>query len=145
MALDVGDRRIGVAVSDPLGITTRPVGDVAVVMAAVREWEPARVVVGDPRLPSGDRGEQAEATDAFVTLLAPELAALGIGIERWDESYTTETALARLRARGVDARRAKALVDAEAAAVILEEWLRAMPDGGSAADVAGSPVDDEGG
>lgn len=154
MSLDVGERRIGVAVSDPLGITVRPVGTVeievvasaiatasaiAAVVAHVRQLEPQRLVVGDPRLPSGDRGPRADMVDAFVEGLAAALAEAGVAaedgaraalpIERWDESYTTETALARLRSRGVKVgtakERTRAGIDAEAAAVILEEWLRA--------------------
>jgi putative Holliday junction resolvase len=148
MALDVGERRIGVAVSDPLGITVRPVGTVEIsadksvsgiaaaitaVVAYVRQLEPRRLVVGDPRLPSGDRGPRADMVDAFVADLTIGLTAEGslgpLPIERWDESYTTETALARLRSRGVKVgtakERTRAGIDAEAAAVILEEWLRA--------------------
>ncbi len=144
MALDVGERRVGIAVSDPLGITVRPVGIVerqddadaaAEVVTLTKQWEVGRLVAGDPRLPSGDRGPRADMVDAFVARLAEALGTDPDGrptlpIERWDESYTTETALARLRARGVDVRtakaREKAQVDAEAAAVILEEWLRAQ-------------------
>lgn len=191
MALDVGDRRIGVAISDPLRITVRalatvergrgartimfdinppsrsagarpaggtvhpaaavgtpaaanpdrddagpdagaqragrPAPDVAAVLDLVAAWAPAIVVVGDPRMPSGDRGEQAEATDAFVTRLVAPLAQMGVPIDRWDESYTSEAARERLKARGIDTRRDKAAVDAEAAAIILEDWLRARP------------------
>lgn len=158
LALDVGDRRIGVAVSDPLGITARalttltrarmrgarasggteiPRADIAAVLDRIRAEEAVCVVVGDPRLPSGDRGEQAERTDAFVAALAAALAPAGIPIERWDESYTSEAAAARLRARGVDLRRNKAMVDAEAAAIILEEWLAARVEGASGASAAG--------
>lgn len=157
LALDVGDRRIGVAVSDPLGITVRalttltrartrgaggaggagiPSADIAAVLDRVRAEEAVCVVVGDPRLPSGDRGEQAERTDAFVAALAAALALAGIPIERWDESYTSEAAAARLRARGVDIRRNKAMIDAEAAAVILEEWLAAHAEASSGAPAA---------
>ncbi len=134
MALDVGERRIGVAISDPLRITVRGLTTIdraradacAAVVDSVAQWAPVCVVIGDPRLPSGDRGEQAESTDAFVARLAPELARLGVPIARWDESYTSEAAIARLRARGVDTRRDKAAIDAEAAAIILEEWLRSQ-------------------
>lgn len=139
LALDVGDRRIGVAVSDPLRILARPVttiqrraaADVQAVVDLIAEWDVAQLVVGLPLLPSGDRGEQARAVEAFVRRLE---AAVAIPIVLWDESYTTETAAERLRARGVAARAAKALIDAEAAAVILEEWLRAHAEPVEAAE-----------
>ncbi len=83
-------------------------------------------------MPSGDRGEQAIAADAFVDALQKALdEAFGpsrMMVSRWDESYTTEAARGRLRARGEDPRKAKesGMLDAEAAAVILEEWLRSQ-------------------
>jgi putative Holliday junction resolvase len=130
LALDVGDRRIGVAVSDPLGITARPLttlvrdrlrADLRAVAALVEEWEAACLVVGDPRLPSGDRGEQSEKVAAFVEALGP---AVSVPIEMWDESFTTLAAAERRRERGGRAARDRSAIDAEAAAVILEEWLR---------------------
>jgi putative Holliday junction resolvase len=136
MALDVGTRRIGVAVSDPLklfarGLTTLqrtdPVADVQAVAALVTAWEAERLIVGHPLLPSGDRGERAVEVEAFVERLA---VAVGCPIELWDESYTTLAATERLHGRGVTGREAQAQVDAEAAAVILEEWMR--EHGGSA-------------
>lgn len=133
MALDVGERRIGVAVTDPLRLFARPIATLqrrdpattlAELAALVREWDVARIVIGHPLLPSGDRGSSALAVEALVAAWGPEL---GVPVELWDESYSTVEAAARLRARGKDARRAKGEIDAEAAAVILEEWLQAQP------------------
>jgi putative Holliday junction resolvase len=127
LALDVGDRRIGVALSDPLQITVRPLTTLenrpdapGRIGALVEEWDVERLVVGYPRLPSGDRGDQARAVEAFVERLARCVA---VPIEFWDESFTTLAAEERLRRAGVGVRRQKARIDAEAAAVILEEWL----------------------
>jgi putative Holliday junction resolvase len=130
-ALDVGDRRIGVAVSDPLRLFARPVGiirrsdldsDVACVRDCLRREEAVAVVVGLPLLPSGDRGEQAVKVEKFAGALA---GVLGIPIDMWDESYTTLEAELRQRERGRRRdRRAAPALDAQAAAVILEEWLR---------------------
>jgi putative holliday junction resolvase len=131
MALDVGNRRIGVAVTDPLGLFARPVttlmrtrpeADRALIAGLVREWSVERLVVGLPLLPSGDRGKQAESAEAFAADLA---RAIDVPIDLWDESYTTLAASARLRERGVDLRRDRSALDATAAAVILEEWLGA--------------------
>ena len=132
MALDVGNRRIGVAVTDPLGLFARPLTtvvrrgqatDLAAVAALTRAWAIDRLVVGLPLLPSGDRGEQAVLVMAFVDALAPTV---DVPVDLWDESYTTVTATERLRSYGADVRRQPAAIDAAAAAVILEEWLNAQ-------------------
>lgn len=141
MALDVGDRRIGVAVSDPLALFAQPllaidrqaVSGATAVAALLREWEIERVVVGLPLLPSGDRGQQAEAVLTFVRDLE---TVVEVPIELWDESFTTLAATARLAGAAGGARRGsggahgavarereRGRIDAVAAAVILEEWL----------------------
>jgi putative Holliday junction resolvase len=127
-----------VAVSDPLGIAVRPVrvlprgadeSDAAIVAEVVAELGVQRVVVGLPLLPSGDAGEEAAVVRAFVDTLR---AVLVVPVDLWDESFTTLEATARRTARG-DRRDARAHpVDAEAAAVILEEWLREHPEAASA-------------
>jgi putative Holliday junction resolvase len=129
MGLDVGDRRIGVAVSDPLALFARPLttverADDAVAIRAIVELAGelgvVRLIVGLPLLPSGDRGEQALRTEAFVRQLRD---VTDLPIELHDESYSTQDASARLRAagHGVDGHRGR--VDAAAAAIIIEAWL----------------------
>lgn len=143
--MDVGGRRIGVAVTDPLRVLARPLttirrrsraADVSAVADLISEWQARLLVVGLPLLPSGDRGDQARAVEAFVAQLK---AAISIPVELWDESFTTLEAAARLRDAGHkpdrDREAERARLDAVAAAVILEEWLRAHQSG--AADSAG--------
>lgn len=111
---------------------TRVEDDVAAVAQLVAEWQAQTVVVGLPLLPSGDTGEQATRVQAFVRRLE---RMLDVPIALWDESYTTVEATARMRSRGVSRGESEAGIDAEAAAVILEEWMREhqqrAPDGGS--------------
>ncbi len=137
LALDVGDRRIGLAVSDPLRLFARPLrtvvrrdeaADVEAIVAVIRGEGVTEVVVGHPLLPSGDRGEQARAVEAFMARLAPALDAAGVPWAYWDESFTTLTAQERRRERAARVRSADAGLDAEAAAVILEEWLGARQE-----------------
>ncbi len=128
-ALDVGDARIGVAVSDELGLTVRGVGvvrrvgggrDLEAVAAALAPYQPARLVVGLPLNMDGSEGRQACRVRAFADRLA---AHLDLPVELWDERLTTVEAEQNLRAAGVSSARRKQLVDQEAAAIILESYL----------------------
>jgi putative Holliday junction resolvase len=132
MSLDVGNRRIGVAICDGLRIGARGLAtihrtslnaDITAIATLLSEHGAVGVVVGDPRLPSGDAGEQAQKVQRFVASLR---AVIRVPIVLWDESFTTVAALERLPWRGK--RGAKAGLDAEAAAVILEEWMRAQAE-----------------
>ena len=129
-ALDVGDARIGVAISDELGLTVRGLGtvtrsggirDLEAVARLLAPWEPARIVVGLPLGMDGSEGRQAVRTRAFADRLA---AHLGLPVALWDERLTRVAAEERLRARGVRGPRRRTLVDQEAASVILESWLQ---------------------
>jgi putative Holliday junction resolvase len=122
LALDVGNRRTGVAISDALRITARPLltlersdphADVVAIADLVADHQITAIVVGHPLLPSGDRGEQALLVEAFAAALTAELE---VPVVLWDESYTTQAAAERVG-------RGAANLDAAAAAVILEEWL----------------------
>jgi putative Holliday junction resolvase len=133
LALDLGARRIGVAVSDPEGTVATPIQtlersrdrarlhrDLA---ALVAEWEADLVLVGLPVALDGSIGPAAEAVLAEREELA---AALGVPVEVHDERMTTRIADRALRERGdLDARARRKVVDATAAAVILQDWLDA--------------------
>lgn len=134
LALDVGDRRIGVAVCDPLRLIATPLSvihraglerDREAVRLCALQQEAVAVVVGLPLLPSGDRGEQAIKVETFVDEVVSQL---GLPVVTWDESYTTLEAerLRRERPGRSSGRRSRIGIDADAAAVILEEWLRAV-------------------
>ncbi|MBV8600667.1 MAG: Holliday junction resolvase RuvX, partial [Candidatus Eremiobacteraeota bacterium] len=98
LALDVGDRRIGIAVSDPTGTFSFPVDalertavrdDVRAIVALAQERAVETIVVGDPIRLSGERGPAAEKIDRFVE----HLARVWTGrIERVDERLTTAQA-----------------------------------------------------
>ena len=98
LALDYGSARTGVAVSDPTGTVARPVGTVknirtdagfAYLRDLVRDEEADRVVVGLPLTLKGERGAQAEETEAFVEELR---ASLDVPVETFDERFTTTLA-----------------------------------------------------
>ena len=130
-ALDVGDVRVGLAVSDPLGYTAQPSGFLprrpearflAELRAVVEEREVTRLVVGLPLLMSGERGARARDAEAVAALLERELA---LPVDLWDERLTTvqaERALREGTGSGAERRRR---VDAVAAAVLLQSYLDA--------------------
>ncbi|MFN2449814.1 MAG: Holliday junction resolvase RuvX [Candidatus Baltobacteraceae bacterium] len=129
VALDVGSKRIGVAVADPGGTFALPLtviersnvrDDMARILALLEEYGAAEVVVGDPVTMSGDRGIAAEKIDRFVQ----QLARLFPGkIVRMDERLTTAQATKTLIAADMRRDKRKTVVDKVAAALILETYL----------------------
>jgi len=147
LGLDVGDVRIGVALSDETGIlatglpTLQRVGprkDVRAVAALVRDREVGEVVVGLPRRLDGSLGPQAEKVLAFMDSLR---ASLRVPVTPWDERLTTVEAERTLREAGAGSRERKASVDRIAAILILQNYLdaRATQASASAAAEAGPP------
>lgn len=136
ISLDLGDKRIGVAVSDPGGVLASPYstiersGDVArdhrEVFAAVADLGAVRVIVGLPLSMSGDRGPRAVATEQEVEKLRK---ALPVPVELMDERLTTVTAARSLQSAGMNARKQRkgGRIDQEAAAILLQAWLDSNP------------------
>ena len=131
LGLDVGDRRIGVALSDPTGVLATPLcavlrrsGQDAVdaLVSLAREHEATAIVVGMPVSLNGGIGPQAQAVIAFCEALG---SACALPIHTVNEQYTSAEAERRLRAAGVQPSRERGRVDALAAAIILQEWLDA--------------------
>lgn len=129
LALDVGSKRIGVAVSDPGETFAMPVTtiartdrrtDLARIASLAQEYGASDIVVGDPVTLSGDRGIAARQMDGFVEALAGVFAGT---IHRVDERMTTAQATKTLIAADVSRRRRRDLVDRMAAALILETFL----------------------
>ncbi len=136
LGVDLGTRRIGLAVSDPLGITAGPLaviersGDRAAdhraILDAAREAEATRIVVGLPlSLATGRAGPAARGVLEEVAELTRRAEVLdpGVAVETYDERFSTVSAEAALSAGGVKARARRGLVDKVAAAVILQSWL----------------------
>lgn len=129
LALDVGSKRIGVAVSDPGETFALPLraidrsnvrADVAAILAVASDYAVTTIVVGDPITLAGTRGPAAEKMDAFVAKLQ---AAFDGRIARVDERMTTAQATKTLLSADVSRARRRQVVDAMAAALILETFL----------------------
>ncbi len=129
MALDVGSKRIGIAVADPTGSFALPVGtversnlraDLAKLVEYFESYVVSELVVGDPVSLSGERGIAAQKMDAFVEQLKGVFSGT---IHRVDERMTTAQATKTLIAADVSRKRRKEVVDKMAAALILESFL----------------------
>lgn len=137
LALDLGDVRIGVALSDPdrrvaLPIGTvhvgRPPGELKAIAALVREHGATLVVVGHPRNMDGSTGPRAALAEGFAETLR---GVLGIPVALFDERLTTVEAERGLRDAGVKGRDRRAVIDAAAARILLQGWLDANRSSGS--------------
>ena len=131
LALDVGDRRIGVALSDPTGLLAMPLttikrtdgpSDVGEVLRLVAEHEVGEIVVGTPVSLSGRAGPQAARVAEFTSSLSRRT---DIPVRSVDERFSSVLAERLLREFGVEPSRNKARLDATAAAVILQSYLDA--------------------
>src|SRR5215467_11698002 len=129
LALDVGRKRIGLALSDPLGITAQGLDnlvrtnkrtDLAELARLAVEHEVTLFLVGNPLHMSGDAGRQAE----WVRELADALAAhTGIPVRLWDERLTTVEASRVLRESGIGIEKRARAIDRLSAVILLQSYL----------------------
>lgn len=143
LGLDLGSRRIGVAVTDSgrsvaTGITAIQRSgdrgrDHAGILNLVDEYSAVGVVVGVPYSLDGSPGPAALAALDEAEELRAVLASVGVEVDTVDERLTTVTAAGSLRAAGQKAKRARRVIDQTAAAVILQSWI----DGRSREEVGG--------
>ncbi len=129
IGLDIGDARIGVAISDPLRITAAGLdtiirkntyADVAAVVEMARRHGAVQIVVGLPKNMDGSIGEQAQKVQSFARKLA---RSSGLPIVYEDERLTTISAIRTLTLQGVKTGHNKELVDRQSAAIILQKFL----------------------
>lgn len=130
LALDVGSKRIGIAVSDELGLTAQPVltlerrrnqrEDLRSIARLCRRFGVAGIVVGNPLKMTGEISGQAAKVQAFATELG-ELA--GLPIHLWDERLTTHEAHQLLYESGRARQDHRSVVDQVAATLILQSFL----------------------
>lgn len=132
LGLDLGERRIGVALSDSAGTVATPYEvlhrsldrsrDHQRIVELVAETGAEVVVVGLPLSLDGTRGPAAQAVEAEAAELQQRL---GVAVELWDERLSTVEAAKRLAGAGLGPRRRRHTVDQVAATVILQAWLDA--------------------
>lgn len=132
LGLDMGEKRIGLAVSDPLRITAQGLevwqrrnrqADLEHLLKVAREYQVQKIVVGLPRHMDGRLGEAAEGIMEFAAALGE---ALGVEIITWDERLTTVAAERMLIQADVSRRRRRQVVDQVAAVLILQSYLDSL-------------------
>ena len=137
LGIDFGERRIGLAISDPEGRLALPLttlerrndrSAVREIAEIARREGVGRLVLGEPVGLDGQRGEAAERVRRFGNRLA---GITGLPVRLINESLTTVEAQERLRAAGVDTRREPERIDAVAAQILLQEALDSEPAGTS--------------
>ena len=134
LALDVGERRIGVAVSDDTGLIAAPLQVVAraskaedfrCIAGLIREQGAAGLVVGHPLNADGSAGPQAQRIERYAAALAEALQEQGLDVPivLWDEHLSTQRAAETMALTGRRARQQRGRIDAVAAAVFLQDYL----------------------
>ena len=131
VALDLGSKRVGLAVSDPLGLTAQGLttlprrgrdADIDAIRRLLVEHEAERLIIGLPLSLNGTEGPAAVAARRFGESLATELK---VPVDFWDERLTTVQAERVLLLAGVRRRQRRGKVDRLAAVLILQSWLDA--------------------
>ena len=129
LGLDVGSRRIGIAVSDPLGITAQGLEtlqrrnkrqDLDRLKRVIRDYEVKEIVVGLPLRMSGAEGTQSEKMRAFADELHKKF---GLPVHLWDERLTSAEANRFLRETELSIEKRGKAVDRMAAILILQGWM----------------------
>lgn len=132
LALDLGKKRIGLAVSDELGLTAQGLEtlqrtnvreDLARLVQLIAEKNVSLILMGNPLHMSGKEGRQAQYTHEFADRLH---GASGIPVEYWDERLTTVQAERVLRQSGISIAKRALAVDRLAAVILLESYLDSL-------------------
>jgi putative Holliday junction resolvase len=132
LALDLGKKRIGLAISDPLGITAqglpnlvraRKRTDLAALDQLVRERQVGLILMGNPINMRGDEGRQSAWVREFAQALEKRT---GLPVKLWDERLTSVEANRVLRSSGISIEKRAAAVDRLSAVILLQSYLDSL-------------------
>ena len=132
LALDLGKKRIGLAISDPLGITAqglpnlvraRKRADFALLEQIVRERQVGLILMGNPINMRGDEGRQSAWVREFAQALEERT---GLPVKLWDERLTSVEAGRVLRSSGISIEKRAAAVDRLSAVILLQSYLDSL-------------------
>ncbi len=129
LALDLGKRRIGMALSDDLGITAQGIqtlqrsnlrADLAALQRLIDERGVQQILIGNPLNMSGQEGRQSQWVQEFASALGEKS---GLPVKLWDERLTTVEASRVLRASGMGIEKRNSAVDRLSAVILLQRYL----------------------
>lgn len=129
LAVDLGEVRTGLAVSDATEFLASPIGTVTMrdrerllqmVADTAAQHDAEKIVVGHPRNMDGSRGDSARNAEEFATRLED---LTGLPVVLWDERLTTASAIGFLNEQNVRGKKRKAVVDTLSATIILQDYL----------------------
>ena len=127
MAIDYGKSRVGIALSDPLGIIAQPLTSIKVksqkelfrqILKIIQESEVGLIIIGNPLSHKGEATEMSDEISRFIKRLKKRI---NTEIKLWDERFTSQYALNILKAMKI--KKQKGLVDQVAASIMLDEYL----------------------
>ncbi len=133
IGLDYGEKRIGVAVSDEMGMIAQPVAvvvrknrqkDLESITALVKKYCPERIVIGYPVRLDGAEGIQCQKVNRFAAILALHLQ---LPVICWDEAFSTKEAEEILMRSHMKREKRREVVDKLAASIILQDYLKSIP------------------
>ena len=129
LGLDIGDKRIGVAVTDEIGITAQPAGTIdrsktpacfKEIIKIAKEYGAACIVAGLPKKLDGSSSPQTEKVESFIAKLKTQT---DIPIQTWDERLTTVSAEASLLEANMRRKSRRKVIDSVAAQIMLQHYL----------------------
>ena len=132
LGLDYGEKRIGVAICDELGMTARGIAtivrkywkrDIEQIAGLVREYDVEKIVVGYPVKLDGTEGIQCEKVNRFIDVLE---GGVSMPVVKWNEALSTKEAESLLIEADMNRRKRRRVVDKLAAAIILQDYLDHM-------------------
>ena len=128
MAIDYGKSRVGIALSDPLGIISQPLTSIKVksqkelfrpILKIIQESDVGLIIIGNPLSHKGEATEMSDEISRFIKRLKKMI---NTEIKLWDERFTSQYAMNLLKAMKI--KKQKGLVDQVAASIMLDEYLR---------------------
>jgi len=128
MAIDYGKSRVGIALSDPLGIISQPLTSIKVksqkelfrpILKIIQESDVGLIIIGNPLSHKGEATEMSDEISRFIKRLKRRI---NTEIKLWDERFTSQYAMNILKAMKI--KKQKGLVDQVAASIMLDEYLR---------------------
>ena len=128
MAIDYGKSRVGIALSDPLGVISQPLTSIKVkyqkelfrqILKIIQESDVGLIIIGNPLSHKGEATEMSDEISRFIKRLKKRI---NTEIKLWDERFTSQYAMNILKAMKVKTK--KGLVDQVAASIMLDEYLR---------------------